>query len=42
MQRLTTRLITQEIEQNSIERYELRMVLRPTTLNFRDQFRNEL
>lgn len=29
MQRLTTRLITQEIEQNSIERYELRMVLRP-------------
>ena len=42
MQRLTTRLITQEIEQNSIERYELRMVLRPSTLNFREQFRNDL
>ena len=25
MQRLTTRLITQEIEENSIERYELRI-----------------
>ena len=42
MQRLTTRLITQEIEQNSNERYELRMVLRPSTLNFREQFRNNL
>lgn len=42
MQKLTTRLITQEIEQNSIERYELRMVLRPSTLNFREQFRNNL
>ena len=38
MQRLTT----QQIDPNSIERYELRVVLRPATLNFREQFRNEL
>ena len=42
MQRLTTRLITEQIDPNSLERYELRMVLRPATLDFREQFRNEL
>lgn len=42
MQRLTTRLITEQIDSNSLERYELRMVLRPATLDFREQFRNEL
>ena len=42
MQRLTTRLITEQIDPNSLERYELRMVLRPATLDFRERFRNEL
>ena len=42
MQRLTTRLITEQRDPNSLERYELRMVLRPATLDFREQFRNEL